>query len=694
MKKFLLWTLLFCIAGASSCDLLEKENDQGDDGPITTPDDRPFLSIELERLRTLVLPDDEVRIGFTVRTGNIPEQTEEEPLDIVYEAWTSDESVYEAEVLTDGDRAGALVVRGIGGAAGRIPGEVVLRAANDRTAQEVVVTLEELSCTLAGAPAENTYIAPSEGGTLEIVIESNAMRPLPLTVNEEWIGYDSAETQIESDEEAGFSRQRHTLRLEPHTEGSSAREGSVVLLAADGFALLEFVVRQEVDFAADGREMVLRVRASAGNARTVHLPLLDVDNCTVDWGDGTIERYEHYDGYANAIHHTYETAGEYAVTIRGRVPRISVFAMPQAAQTNCILAVEKWGNLGAEEIILRDLTSLERIAADTDGAFSLIEVFDRTFLGCTGLTELPAGLFAHAAAAVTFEATFYECTGLRSLPDGLFEGADPKTFDTVFARCTGLKELPADLFRGCRSADLFHRTFEECTGLTHLPADLFAPCTEASRFKATFYGCTGLTELPAGLFAHNSEVDSFGGETIYYEGTSYKEEKGLFAGCTALRSIPETLFAGNPQAEDFSMAFLGCKSLTRIPAGFFDANSELEDLTSTFEGCTALETIPEGLFDRNEKLSDLTDAFAGCESLRTIPAGLFDRNRLILSFFRTFAGCSALEGESPATEIGDRIYHLYERAENPVEFTVPDGRYCYAGCTGLTDYDRIPEEWK
>lgn len=587
MKKFLLWTLLFCMAGASSCDLLEKENDQGDDGPITTPDDRPFLSIELERLRTLVLPDDEVRIGFTVRTGNIPEQTEEEPLDIVYEAWTSDESVYEAEVLTEGDRAGALVVRGIGDAAGRIPGEVVLRAANDRTAQEVVVTLEELSCTLAGAPAENTYIAPSEGSTLEIVIESNAMRPLPLTVNEEWIGYDSAETQIESDEEAGFSRQRHTLRLEPHTEGSSAREGSVVLLAADGFALLEFVVRQEVDFAANGREMVLRVRASAGNARTVHLPLLDVDNCTVDWGDGTIERYEHYDGYANAIHHTYETAGEYAVTIRGRVPRISVFAMPQAAQTNCILAVEKWGNLGAEEIILRDLTSLERIAADTDGAFSLIEVFDRTFLGCTGLTELPAG-----------------------------------------------------------------------------------------------------------LFAHNSEVDSFGGETIYYEGTSYKEEKGLFAGCTALRSIPETLFAGNPQAEDFSMAFLGCKSLTRIPAGFFDANSELEDLTSTFEGCTALETIPEGLFDRNEKLSDLTDAFAACESLRTIPAGLFDRNRLILSFFRTFAGCSALEGESPATEIGDRIYHLYERAENPVEFTVPDGRYCYAGCTGLTDYGRIPEEWK
>ena len=261
MKKFLLWTLLFCMAGASSCDLLEKENDQGDDGPITTPDDRPFLSIELERLRTLVLPDDEVRIGFTVRTGNIPEQTEEEPLDIVYEAWTSDESVYEAEVLTEGDRAGALVVRGIGDAAGRIPGEVVLRAANDRTAQEVVVTLEELSCTLAGAPAENTYIAPSEGSTLEIVIESNAMRPLPLTVNEEWIGYDSAETQIESDEEAGFSRQRHTLRLEPHTEGSSAREGSVVLLAADGFTLLEFVVRQEVDFAADGREMVLRVRA-------------------------------------------------------------------------------------------------------------------------------------------------------------------------------------------------------------------------------------------------------------------------------------------------------------------------------------------------------------------------------------------------------------------------------------------------
>lgn len=688
MKRLLSRLLLFLspVWLLASCNLLNGDSED------TDPSFGDFsFQFEFDRYQAVVLPGKEVRIGYTLQVYGAQNASD---ANIRCSIESYDQSLYQAELQTESSTSGTLVIKGIGAEAGWAESEIVLKASSSLGYETYAsVLLAHFNYEIVNSPEGDAYILPAAGGTTEIVLQCNTEHLTSLSTSDSWIRYSPSESYVETiDAQASVYVHHYVLRVEAHTQGSDPREGSVEF-SLGKIPFFSAPVRQEVDFAADGREMILRVRASAANARTVYLPLDDIVACTVDWGDGSREQFEHRYTYDNPISHVYAEAGEYKVTIRGQVNAVTSFGMPSGALDNCILAVEQWGNLGAEEIVLRDITTLERIAPDTEGAFAKIRNFDRTFLGCTGLTELPEGLFARAESAAIFEATFYECTGLTKLPEGLFEGANPITFDTTFGRCTSLTELPGGLFRGCSHASTFHRTFEECTGLTSLPGRLFIPCPMATTFQATFYNCTGLAALPEGLFAGNPEAVSFGGETDYHNGAG-REDRGLFTNCTALTEIPEGLFAFNSKVTDLSMAFLGCSGIREIPAGLFAALPELENLEYVFEGCKQIEEIPSGLFDNNPLLQEMYSAFRGCSSLRRLPTDLFDNNRLIRSFGYTFLGCEALEGESPYTEIGGRKYHLYERSENSVEFTPPDGYGCFGGCTKLSDYEEIPEAWR
>jgi hypothetical protein len=147
----------------------------------------------------------------------------------------------------------------------------------------------------------------------------------------------------------------------------------------------------------------------------------------------------------------------------------------------------------------------------------------------------------------------------------------------------------------------------------------------------------------------------------------------MFLGCTSLRSLPEDLFAGCPKIEKFE---------------------------ETFAECTALESIPESLFSAIGTTNTsivFSACFYGCSALKSIPAGLFDTVRRISFIDYCFADCKSLVGESPYTIVGDNKVHLYERTQDADFPRVPSNKSahigCFAGCTGLSDYANIPEDW-
>ena len=122
----------------------------------------------------------------------------------------------------------------------------------------------------------------------------------------------------------------------------------------------------------------------------------------------------------------------------------------------------------------------------------------------------------------------------------------------------------------------------------------------------------------------------------------------------------------------------------------------MTSVSSAFIDCTGLKSLPAGLFAKNAELATITSVFSGCTGLTSIPAGLLDNNKKIKTAKTAFKNCSALTGESPFTQIDGRKIHLYERtaALGFTAVTNTNATDCFAGCTGLSDYDAMPTAWK
>ncbi len=292
--------------------------------------------------------------------------------------------------------------------------------------------------------------------------------------------------------------------------------------------------------------------------------------------------------------------------------------------------------------------------------------FRNTFEG-SGLETIPAGLFAkNVNVSSSFEETFYGCESLKTIEGGIFpESSSVSSLDYTFAKCTALEELPADLFTSiAESKTKFTATFAGCSSLKSLPAGLFAKNTKAKQFSDTFNSCVALESIPADLIGENENVTTV---------------KGMFESCYALKTVPAELFAGCPAITSFEATFALCKGLESIPAELFSAIGT-KTSSITFEEC-----------------------FLECANLKTIPTSLFDTTKRINYINSCFEGCTSLTGESPYTIVtnaeGEEVkVHLYERTRDdnfpnaPVSSSAH--KACFTGCTGLSDYNDIPSDWK
>ena len=82
-----------------------------------------------------------------------------------------------------------------------------------------------------------------------------------------------------------------------------------------------------------------------GKDNLITLPIVPAasNNFTVDWGDGTIERFKH-----TLATHTYGKKGTYTVKITGKAARWSFFAIPHSRHK--ILTVTNFGDLGWQNL--------------------------------------------------------------------------------------------------------------------------------------------------------------------------------------------------------------------------------------------------------------------------------------------------------------------------------------------------------
>ncbi len=223
--------------------------------------------------------------------------------------------------------------------------------------------------------------------------------------------------------------------------------------------------------------------------------------------------------------------------------------------------------------------------------------------------------------------------------------------------------------------------FENMASLTAAPEGFFDTAVNVTDASKLFYNCKALVDVPENLFAKMPALE---------------DVSNMFYNCQALTAVPEGLFKSNRDIYLVSALF-SYSGLETIPAGFFDFGENIKMMITVFAGCEKLKEIPAGLFDKLSGATRFQSTFLNCTALTSIPAALFDNCKKINITQYMFMGCTGLTGESPYTVVDGAKVHLYERNDHLDVFTkIPnkDAKGTFAGCTGLSDYDSMPDKYK
>ena len=166
---------------------------------------------------------------------------------------------------------------------------------------------------------------------------------------------------------------------------------------------------------------------------------------------------------------------------------------------------------------------------------------------------------------------------------------------------------------------------------------------------------------------------------------SFKDlEYVTFAG-SGVTSIPDKLFANCTKLYDVS--FDNCP-IEVIGDGAFYNCSNVISFKRAFNGCSNLEIIGDYAFANCSSVTSFEGMFRDFENLTTIGEHMFEGCKSVESYRNTFSGCYNLKGKAP------KLWLTGDNSEENGYGGTPDGGSCFNGCTGLENYDEIPEYWK
>ena len=349
--------------------------------------------------------------------------------------------------------------------------------------------------------------------------------------------------------------------------------------------------------------------------------------------------------------HTYDTPGEYDITLGGRATDYAMFNL-DASEIPTLTFV--WTDLMGGEVP----TNLAKISGRLGRVFPTLEngknpnfaiafmaapiteipaelfdgvhgapvvgMFINTF-GGTQITSIPENLFGELngnGAPSMFASTFYGCDQLQTVEGPLFSGTLTPAegmFNETFSN-SGLTSIPVNLFgelNGDGATGMFFQTFAGCDQLQTIEGPLFSgTLTPAERMFSNTFSDSGLTSIPANLFG---ELNGNGAPNMF---------ASTFSRCDQLQTVEGPLFSGTltPAESMFYNTFSG-SGLTSIPVNLFgelNGDGAPNMFDSTFYGCDQLQTIEGPLFSGTiTPAARMFSQMFDNSGLTNIPADLF-----------------------------------------------------------------------
>ena len=237
----------------------------------------------------------------------------------------------------------------------------------------------------------------------------------------------------------------------------------------------------------------------------------------------------------------------------------------------------------------------------------------------------------------------------------------------IFWHCTSLDgEIPDKFLYNCKNVTDISGAFESTKISGEISEDLFKDCENVQYLESFFNSCRNITgNIPEKLFTHCKKL---------------KNAQLFFGRTNVTGEIPENLFSNCPELNNVCAVFMSCRNLNgTIPKNLFKYNTKLEKCGEVFRFCSNIAgEIPEELFANCPDITSVNAAFEGTK-VTNIPQNLFANCNKISNFQSTFYACSKITGNAP---------ELWNRDN------VTNSRYCFSGCTNLSNYSEIPDSWK
>ena len=312
-------------------------------------------------------------------------------------------------------------------------------------------------------------------------------------------------------------------------------------------------------------------------------------NAGIEWGDGSVSTVTSYND-AN-LTHTYATAGDHLIRIRGSFPNI-------------------YFNNGGDKLKVKSVENLGTVGWTTLNA---------AFRGCTNMTSFTAGTTDTSSVTDMYQ-MFRGSTSITSLDLSSFDTSSVTSMSNMFYDCTNLTTLDVSSFNTSSVTSMSYM-FYNCSSLTSLDVSNF-DTSSVTNMGSMFRSLTNLTSL---------DVSNF--DTSSVTSMSY-----MFRSLTNLTSLDVSNFDTSSVTNMASM-FIYCSSLTSLDVSNFDTSS-VTNMSYMFYTCSNLTSLDVSNFDTSS-VTSMYQMFHTCSSLTSLDVSNFDTSS-VTSMYQMFYNCNAL----------------------------------------------------
>ena len=183
--------------------------------------------------------------------------------------------------------------------------------------------------------------------------------------------------------------------------------------------------------------------ATTGANETFTIPCQNVGtfNAGIEWGDGSVSTVTSYNDAS--LTHTYATAGDHLIRIRGSFPNIY---FNNTGDKLKVKSVENLGVVGWTTLVkgFRGCTNLTSFTVGTTDTSSVTNT-SNMLRSLTSLTSLDLSSF-DTSSVTNFESMFRECTNLTSLDVSSFDTSSVTNFGYMFNGSSSLTTLDVSSF--------------------------------------------------------------------------------------------------------------------------------------------------------------------------------------------------------------------------------------------------------